>query len=76
MSDSPTANDLAATGDALDGHDVEGVVNSFADHCMLHTLGALEANGNRIEGAARFMLHDGRAAATQAFREDRLLHDA
>lgn len=47
-----TAEDLAATFDAFNRHDVEGVMKCFADDCVFYTVGGPEVFGTRIEGAA------------------------
>ncbi|MCP4329633.1 MAG: nuclear transport factor 2 family protein [Alphaproteobacteria bacterium] len=52
MSNTLTAEDLAATFDAFNRHDVQGVMKCFADDCVFYTVGGPEVCGNRIEGAA------------------------
>jgi len=51
MSDQLTADDLAATFDAFNRHDVDGVMKCFADDCVFYTVGGPEVYGNKIEGA-------------------------
>lgn len=45
-----TAADLAATFDAFNRHDVDGVMNVFADDCVFYTVGGADVYGTRIEG--------------------------
>ena len=52
MPDTLTAEDLAATFDAFNRHDVEGVMKCFADDCVFYTVGGPEVYGNKVEGAA------------------------
>jgi ketosteroid isomerase-like protein len=51
MPDTLTAEDLAATFDAFNRHDVEGVMKCFADDCVFYTVGGPEVYGNKVEGA-------------------------
>lgn len=46
-----TAEDLAATFDAFNRHDIDGVMKCFADDCVFYTVGGPEVFGTRIEGA-------------------------
>ena len=46
-----TADDLAATFDAFNRHDVDGVMKVFADDCVFYTVGGAEAYGSKVEGA-------------------------
>lgn len=46
-----TAADLAATFDAFNRHDIDGVMKCFADDCVFYTVGGPEVYGNKIEGA-------------------------
>ncbi len=52
MTDALTADDLAATFDAFNRHDVEGVMKRFAEDCVFYTVGGPEVYGNKVEGAA------------------------
>ena len=52
MSNEITAEDLAATFDAFNRHDVEGVMRLFADDCVFYTVAGPEPHGRKIEGAA------------------------
>lgn len=51
MSDQLTTNDLAATFDAFNRHDVDAVMKCFADDCVFYTVGGPEVYGHKIEGA-------------------------
>lgn len=46
-----TAEDLSATFDAFNRHDVEAVMKCFADDCVFYTVGGAEAFGAKVEGA-------------------------
>jgi len=46
-----TAKDLAATFDAFNRHDIDGVMQCFADDSVFYTVGGPEVYGSRIEGA-------------------------
>ena len=52
MTEQLTAEDLAATFDAFNRHDVEAVMKCFADDCVFYTVGGPEVYGSKIEGAA------------------------
>ncbi len=52
MSKELTAEDFAATFDAFNRHDIDGVMRCFADDCVFYTVGGPEVYGNRIEGSA------------------------
>ena len=52
MSEKLTAEDLAATFDAFNRHDVDGVMRCFADDCIFYTVGGQEVYGAKVEGAA------------------------
>ena len=47
-----TAEDLKATFDAFNRHDIEGVMKHFADDCVFYTVGGPDVHGTRIEGKA------------------------
>ena len=51
MSNTLTAEDLAATFDAFNRHDVAAVMTSFADDCVFYTVGGPAVYGTKIEGA-------------------------
>jgi taurine dehydrogenase small subunit len=51
MTNTLTAADLAATFDAFNRHDVDGVMKCFADDCVFYTVGGAEKFGAKIEGA-------------------------
>ena len=53
-----TADDLKATFDAFNRHDIDAVMTHFAEDCVFTTVGGSEVFGTRIEG---------RDAITQAF---------
>lgn len=46
-----TADDLKATFDAFNRHDVEAVMRHFDDNCVFYTVAGDGQAGNRIEGA-------------------------
>ncbi len=46
-----TAADLAATFDAFNRHDIDGVMKHFADDCVFYAVGGPEVYGTKIEGA-------------------------
>ncbi len=46
-----TAEDLAATFDAFNAHDVDTVMIPFADDCVFYAVGGPEVYGTKIEGA-------------------------
>ena len=52
MSKQLTAEDLAATFDAFNRHDIDGVMTHFADDCVFYTVAGPEVYGTRIDGAA------------------------
>lgn len=45
-----TADDLKATFDAFNRHDIDGVMTHFADDCVFFTVAGEHEYGNRIEG--------------------------
>ena len=45
-----TADDLKATFDAFNRHDIDGVMTHFADDCVFNTIAGDEAYGTRIAG--------------------------
>ena len=45
-----TADDLKATFDAFNRHDIDGVMTHFADDCVFNTIAGDEAYGTRIKG--------------------------
>jgi taurine dehydrogenase small subunit len=45
-----TEDDLAATFDAFNRHDVDGVMTHFANDCVFYTVAGPEVYGTRIEG--------------------------
>ena len=47
-----TAEDLAATFDAFNRHDVEAVMTHFAPDCVFYTVAGPEVFGAKVEGAA------------------------
>lgn len=51
MSNTLTADDLAATFDAFNRHDVDAVMKCFADDCVFYAVGGPEVYGAKIEGA-------------------------
>ncbi len=46
-----TVDDLVATFDAFNKHDVDGVMKAFAEDCIFYPVGGPEVYGSRIEGA-------------------------
>jgi len=52
MSKTLTADDLAATFDAFNRHDIDAVMTHFADDCVFYTVAGPEVYGAKIEGAA------------------------
>lgn len=46
-----TADDLAATFDAFNRHDIDGVMTHFAEDAVFYTVGGDEKYGAKIEGA-------------------------
>lgn len=51
MSGQITADDLVATFDAFNRHDIAGVMRRFADDCVFYTVAGSAPHGTRIEGA-------------------------
>lgn len=51
MTKTMTADDLKATFDAFNRHDVAAVMTHFADDCIFTTIGGSEEFGTRIDGA-------------------------
>ncbi|MDF1619536.1 nuclear transport factor 2 family protein [Pseudothioclava nitratireducens] len=51
MTKTLTADDLKATFDAFNRHDVAAVMTHFADDCTFTTVGGAEEFGTRIDGA-------------------------
>lgn len=51
MSKQLTADDLAATFDAFNRHDVDAVMTHFADDCVFYTVAGPDVHGAKIEGA-------------------------
>lgn len=45
-----TADDLKATFDAFNRHDIDGVMTHFADDCVFFTVAGDNAYGNKVEG--------------------------
>ena len=45
-----TAQDLADTFDAFNRHDIDGVMEHFAEDCVFYTLGGPDVFGTKIEG--------------------------
>lgn len=45
-----TADDLAATFDAFNRHDIEGVMAHFAQDCVFYTVAGPEVFGSKVEG--------------------------
>lgn len=45
-----TADDLKATFDAFNRHDIDAVMTHFAEDCVFTTVGGSEEFGTRIEG--------------------------
>ena len=45
-----TADDLKATFDAFNRHDIDAVMTHFAEDCVFTTVGGSEVFGTRIEG--------------------------
>ena len=50
MSEQLTPSDLAATFDAFNRHDVDAVMQFFADDCVFYTVGGANVYGNKIDG--------------------------
>ena len=50
MSEQLTPSDLAATFDAFNSHDVDAVMQCFADDCVFYTVGGANVYGNKIDG--------------------------
>lgn len=50
MSKELTAEDLAATFDAFNRHDIDAVMRCFADDCVFYTVGGEEVYGAKVEG--------------------------
>lgn len=50
MSNTLTAEDLAATFDAFNRHDVDDVMKVFADDAVFYTVGGAEVYGTKVEG--------------------------
>jgi taurine dehydrogenase small subunit len=50
MSNTLTAEDLAATFDAFNRHDVDAVMKVFADDAVFYTVGGAEVYGTKVEG--------------------------
>jgi taurine dehydrogenase small subunit len=46
-----TTDDLVATFDAFNRHDVEAVMTHFADDCVFYTVAGPEVYGSKVEGA-------------------------
>jgi ketosteroid isomerase-like protein len=51
MTNTLTAKDLSDTFDAFNRHDVEGVMNCFADDCVFYTVGGDAVYGGKVDGA-------------------------
>lgn len=51
MTKTLTPDDLAATFDAFNRHDVDAVMTHFADDCVFYTVAGPEVFGAKIEGA-------------------------
>lgn len=52
MSCTLTADDLKATFDAFNRHDIDGVMTHFGDDCVFYTVAGDHEYGSRIEGRA------------------------
>lgn len=52
MSKQLTAEDLAATFDAFNRHDIDGVMTHFAQDCVFYTVAGPEVYGAKVDGAA------------------------
>lgn len=50
MSKNLTVEDLAATFDAFNRHDIDGVMANFAEDCVFYTVGGPEVFGSKVEG--------------------------
>lgn len=50
MSTTLTAEDLAATFDAFNRHDIDGVMTCFAEDCVFYTVAGPEVYGAKVEG--------------------------
>lgn len=50
MSRKLTADDLKATFDAFNRHDIDGVMTHFADDCVFYTVAGDKDFGNEIKG--------------------------
>lgn len=51
MPNALTAADLHAVFDAFNRHDIDGVMQLFADDCIFYAVGGEEAYGTKIAGA-------------------------
>lgn len=51
MTNTLTSQDLADTFDAFNRHDVDGVMQCFADDCVFYTVGGDAVFGAKIEGS-------------------------
>ena len=47
-----TADDLKATFDAFNRHDIDGVMTHFAEDCVFYTVAGEHEYGNKVEGKA------------------------
>lgn len=52
MTKTLTADDLKATFDAFNRHDIDGVMTHFADDCVFYTVAGDSEFGNEIRGRA------------------------
>lgn len=50
MTKTLTADDLKATFDAFNRHDIDAVMTHFAEDCVFTTVGGAEVYGTKIEG--------------------------
>lgn len=50
MTKTLTADDLKATFDAFNRHDIDGVMTHFAEDCVFYTVAGDNAFGNEIKG--------------------------
>lgn len=50
MTKTLTADDLKATFDAFNRHDIDAVMTHFAEECVFTTVAGPEVHGTRIEG--------------------------
>lgn len=52
MTQKLTADDLKATFDAFNRHDIDGIMTHFDENCVFYTIGGDAVHGTRIDGKA------------------------